>query len=126
MLGNHPLTNADLTILLIVVAFVLGSMDRPVVAGTFDKIGSEVRQPSSGSSSAPPRKRKSSKHAYCDDYCEDDDDAVESFFGKVFLAGVTSPFWAPHAALDDDISQAGTSRNTLTRTRTEVCCSMNH
>ena len=109
MLGNHPLTNAALTIRLIVVAFVLGSMDRPVVAGTFDKIGSEVRQPSSGSSNAPPRKKKSSKHdhAYYDDYCEDDDDAVESFFGKVFLAGVTSPFWAPHAALDDDISQAG-------------------
>ena len=112
MPGNHHSKIAVFLQTVLLLSVVSASAVSSALAGTFDKISSEVRQPSTGPAPAPPRKKKSSQHdhahgAYYDDYCEDDDDAVESFFGKVFFAGLTSPFWAPHAALDDDISQAG-------------------
>jgi hypothetical protein len=112
MSGSHHSISSAFIPMLLALAVVSAGTTPTAFAGTFDKISSEARQSSTGSPAAPPRKTKSSKHEHAhyshyDGYCEDDDDAVESFFGKAFLAGLTSPFWAPHAALGDDISQTG-------------------
>ena len=102
---------------------VLVTPNRTTVAGSFGKAVSEVRQESSGaaskpSASKPPvkkkqRKKKDAHHAHYEhdanhsSYHHDDDDAVDFFFGKALLAGVTSPFWAPYTALADDLSEDG-------------------
>ncbi|NQV28290.1 MAG: hypothetical protein HQ518_28390 [Rhodopirellula sp.] len=92
---------------------ILDSRCQTAVADSFDKIQSEVWRPGGGSSKAasekpdtPPHRKNATRasHANHEDYCDDD---VDSFFGKAFLAGITSPFWVPRAALNDDLSQAG-------------------
>ena len=118
MPGLHPSGRSAFVLLIIVFAVASASPSRPGLAGTFDKISSEVRQPSTGSGGAPAGNASSSKrekksrdqHVHHSDYCEDDDDtdnAIAKFLAAGVLVGVTSPFWGPHEALEDDLSYNG-------------------
>lgn len=123
MLGNclfgnrHSSCSVPVSILL-VLTICLAGVDQSAFAGSFDKMSSEVRQPSTGSGSAPPGQPPSSKreqksrdrHVRHSNYCEDHDDTdhfLAKFIGAGVIAGVTSPFWAPHIALDDDLEYGG-------------------
>lgn len=96
-------------ILAVVIASILLSTS-DVVAGSFDRIGSEVRQSGTKSPSSPPRRKKKSRddHTHQADYCDGDDDSgLGEFLAAGTLIGVASPFWAPPAFLGDNYSQTG-------------------
>lgn len=117
MLENHRPVRLVCMRLMLTLAFVLANNNGQTQAGTFDKISSEVRQPNTGSTSnapskpAPTPKRKNrsrNSDARHEEYCDDDNDnALAAFLATGVLVGVTSPFWGPNVALEDDISQAG-------------------
>jgi hypothetical protein len=78
----------------------------------------EVRTPRESTKPAPmPKERRrrdgskksslvsfSSGTADCDD---DEEDTLSEFFGSAFLAGLSSPFWAPRAVIGDDTLEPG-------------------
>lgn len=122
MLGNDHSTRSACMRLMLALVLVSAPANSQFLAGTFDKINSEVRQPKASFSSSSPsepaslpnRKRegKESRNSrdHHHEYCEDDDDndnAIAAFLAAGVLVGVTSPFWGPNVALEDDISQAG-------------------
>ncbi len=121
MLDNHRSARSVCMRLMLSLAVILATTNSQSAAGTFDKISSEVRQPNTGASSSSPdkpasplsgkREEKESRnsHAHHHEYCDDDDNdnALAAFLAAGVLAGVTSPFWGPNVALEDDISQAG-------------------
>lgn len=122
MLGNHHSTCAVWMRLMLVLALVSVPANSQSSAGTFDKINAEVRQTNTGTSSSspsetasPPSRKHEGKESrnsrdHHDEYCEDDDDndnAFAAFLATGVLVGVTSPFWGPNVALEDDMLQAG-------------------
>lgn len=122
MLGNHHSTCAVWMRLMLVLALVSVPANSQSSAGTFDKINAEVRQTNTGTSSSspsetasPPSRKQEGKESrnsrdHHDEYCEDDDDndnAFAAFLATGVLVGVTSPFWGPNVALEDDMLQAG-------------------
>lgn len=102
------------SVLFVIAALVAhGGLLQSAVAGTFEKIGKEVSGADETSADSSRRSGNSkqqstvSSRGWDTDDSACDDDAGETVFGKLFFAGVTSPFWAPHQALSDDLSLAG-------------------
>ena len=58
--------------------------------------------PPKSSSSSSSSSHHDDDYCYHDDCCDNDDHPFAEFFGKVFLVGVSSPFWLPASVLEQD------------------------
>lgn len=102
--------SAETRVAILVLTWLLTGDWVPVTceAGKFDSIRSEVRQSSSGEGGTSSSDSDSHRHRRCRDHghygCHECDDDGNEFFGKLFFAALTSPFWGPHVALGDDLS----------------------